>query len=597
MAEKKTLLSRFFRADSKEKEDEAKEQDFEEWEDETPKARGVDPYLLELPPDHAIWQLWRIRKDQTEWLPVPILRMEASLSQQESLSKEDLKGELSYLEKFVTDTAQERLQQAQPEKETLEPEQKPEQALEGEPQEGLLEEEPPCPDLDADVEVFLSWDKLSAWLLVYPPVGKGRELDREMLNNALEKKKVTYGIIGELLDNLPDNPERYFRLYLAAQGEQVTHGIDGSVKDLFPRVKKQRPKVREFERVNYAELDLVYNVKKGDVICKIIAPIPGKPGKTVLGKEIPAKDGKAAEVPKGRNTELSDDGKCLVAAREGHVEFIGQTFQVKPVLEITGNVDYSIGNVLFLGDVHIRGDVCSGFIVRAMGDVTVDGVVQGCTIETGGDLLVVKGVKGDNQSVLQVHQSLYTKYLESALVCVNENVQTDCIINSIVYSDGVVDVCSGRGIIVGGKVWAASEVRANVIGSRSGNFTSICLGGVPSQHFEYERLLREMVRLEEEIEKLERQPDSVVKLKNLPDLQMKLSVDKNKLKQFDKYLEEEPEEEKQEEPKDSRRLVCGTAFPGTEIMIDDVSLRLDREVQQCTAMLVKGEVSLMQLQQ
>ena len=51
-----------------------------------------------------------------------------------------------------------------------------------------------------------------------------------------------------------------------------------------------------------------------------------------------------------------------------------------------------------------------------------------------------------------------------------------------------------------------------------------------------------------------------------------------------------------DEQQDNRRLVCGIAFPETEITIGDASLRLERDVWQCTAMLVKGEVSLLQIQ-
>lgn len=621
MAAKKTFLSRLFRTDSKGKEMETeqeigreketgtgKETERENEKETEEKGEGqaleeggeeakplepqeVDPYRLELPSDHAIQQLWRIRKREAGWLPVPVLRMEWPAAQQELLSEEELKKELSYLEDFVTTTAQKRLEQAQPEEEASEQGQKAEQEPEKKPLKA-----PASPNLDAQVEVFVASDKLSAWLLVYPPVGKGRELESKMLTTALERNEVTYGVVEELLDSLPENSGRYFRLYLAAQGRRVVDGTDGSIQDMFPRVKKQQLKVGEFERVNYTELNLVHNVKNGDVICKIIEPTSGRPGRTVLGKAIEAKEGKPAVVPRGRNTDLSKDGKCLVAMREGHVEFIGQSFQVKPVLEITGNVDYSTGNINFLGDVHVHGNICGGFVVRAMGSVTVDGVVESCTIEAGGDLTVVKGVKGDHQCVIQVHQNLYAKYLESALVCVKENVQTDSIINSSVFSDGVVEVCSGRGVIAGGKIWAASEVRANIVGTRSRSGTSIRLGGLPSQHFEYERLLHKIARREEEIEKLENQPDGMMKWKTLPDLKMKLSADKNKLKQYEKYLEEDKSEEAgQEGQQDSRRLICGIAFPETEITIGDASLRLNSEEWKCTAMLIRGEVTLLRL--
>ena len=342
------------------------------------------------------------------------------------------------------------------------------------------------------------------------------------------------------------------------------------------------------------EKNIVNNADQGDVICQIVEPTAGVSGRTILDQVIPAKDGKKVIVPKGRNTKLSEDGTTLIATKPGHVEFDGRNFQVKPVMDIGKNVDYSTGNINFLGDIHIRGDVCSGFTVRAMGNITVDGVVEASTIEAGGDLVVVKGVKGNGQAVIKACGSIYAKYLESTVVCAKEELQTDCIINCNVYSDGQVQACSGRGIIIGGKIRAAGEVKANIVGSKSECLTSIVLGGRPSDDFEYETLLREIGELESEFEELEKQPDSPAKVRNLPMVRMKLSVNRTKIKQFEAYIQEAKEEpQEQDEKQDERRLVCGIAYPGTEVTIGDVTQRLGHETQSCRAVLAGGEIRFM----
>ena len=94
----------------------------------------------------------------------------------------------------------------------------------------------------------------------------------------------------------------------------------------------------------------------------------------MLDTEIPAKSGKSVPLPKGRNTEITEDGDTLIASMPGHVEFSGSTFQVKPVLDIDGDVDFSTGNIKFVGDVNIKGDVLSGFTVRSAGNIQVGGV-------------------------------------------------------------------------------------------------------------------------------------------------------------------------------------------------------------------------------
>ncbi|MCI8638357.1 MAG: DUF342 domain-containing protein [Coprococcus sp.] len=553
------------------------EQKEEQAETVSAPAQELDPACLNLDSQHSIYQLWRLREEQAGHLAVPVLRLEGFPERREILSDSALKHELAQLRMFVTSTADARLKKAQPWEE---------KKGEGEEE----EVEMVFPDLDASASIFTTRDETFAWILVYPPVGKGKEIDIDILRETAVRRGITYGIEKSALESIPTNPNRYFYLIPIAEGTPAVPGQDGYVVDKFPRSKQKEIRVDEYDHVDYSELHLVHNAEEGDVICEIIPPTPAVPGRTVTNREIPAKDGKAVTAPKGRNTSLTEDGKLLIAEKAGHVEFDGRNFQVKPVLDVGKNVDYSTGNINFLGDVHIHGDICSGFTVRANGNITVDGVVEASSIEAGGDLVVVKGIKGDGHAVINVSRNMYAKYLESTIVCVKESLQTDNIINSDVYCDGVVKVDTGRGIIIGGSIHAASEVRANIVGSRSESDTYIHLGGIPSADFEYENLIREIEELEEEYEDIERQPDNPAKTRTLPMVRMKLSVNKAKLRQLTQEMEK-PKEERQEEG--YRRLVCGIVYPGTEISIDDVSLCVEHETQSCTATLTEeGEIRL-----
>lgn len=540
-------------------------------------APEVDPACLNLDSQHAIYRLWRLREEQTGHLAVPVLRLEGFPGRREILSESELEHELAQLRMFVTSTADARLKKAEP--------------REVKKGEGPEEEvEMVFPDLDASASIFTTKDETFAWILVYPPIGQGKEIDVDILRQTVVRRGITYGVEKSVLESIPENPNRYFYLIPIAEGTAAVPGKDGYIVDKYPRSKQKELRVDEYDHVDYSELHLVHNAEEGDVICDIIPPTPGIPGKTVTNREIPAADGKTVQAPRGRNTALTEDGKQLIAEKAGHVEFDGRNFQVKPVLDVGKNVDYSTGNINFLGDVHIHGDICSGFTVRANGNITVDGVVEASSIEAGGDLVVVKGIKGDGHAVINVSRNMYAKYLENTIVCVKESLQTDNIINCDVYCDGVVKADTGRGTIIGGRIHAASEVRANIVGSRSESDTYIHLGGVPSIDFEYENLVREIEELEEEFEDIERQPDNPAKTRNLPMVRMKLSVNKAKLRQLTQEMEK-PKEVHEEEG--YRRLVCGVVHPGTEISIGEVSMCVEHETQSCTARLTEeGEIRL-----
>lgn len=524
-------------------------------------AEEPDP-RLRFPPEHAWSKLWSLYRGEGA-APAPAL--ELLLPGGERLPPPEEKQELMRLQLTVNATANQRLKKTVPKT-----------------------REAPVPDLDAQVVCFVTVSQLAAWVLVYPPVGEGGELEDRMLDKALRDAGIRYGVDEDALDRIAQEEDQYLRLFPVAVGEGPVHGKDGYVVDLFPRKVEQKFAVDDYGRLDYSTLNLVQNVAEGDVICRIIPPVEGVPGRTVLDKELPARAGRAASPVNGRNTKMSEDGRTLVATQSGHVEFTGRSFQVKPVLEIEGDVDYSVGNINFVGDVHIQGDVHSGFSVRAMGSITVDGVVEACSIEAGGDLTVAKGIAGNDQAVIRAQRSIFTKYIESSCVYARTSLQTECIMGCDVYSDGVVEVRAGRATIVGGRVWAAQEVSAGTVGSLAESRTEIELGGLPCEEFEREVLIREIAEIEADLEKTELQPDSAAKLGHLSKTRVKLTISRNKLEQVDRDLEEL---RKDAEGQARGRLTCDVAYRGTRVTIGGVTRRVRQETRPCNATLVDGEIA------
>ena len=541
-----------------------------------PAAGEFNPALLELPSEHPLYRLYHMRRQESGYLPTPRI----CLDEDGVLPKEIVQRERERLKTLLMSKCSARLREIKGKNKRGKGGKKKEEKEGEEEEEQLILDAQPC--------FFFSADKLYAWGIVFPPVGYGAEVSREMLYQALAAQGILYGVNTHLIDRWAMDREKYLHLFLVATGKPAFDGANGNIVDSFPREAVRSLEVDEFDRVDYTALNLIHNVKQGQEICRLIKPTEGEPGRTVLDTEIPAKCGKSVPLPKGRNTEISEDGTLLIASIAGDVEFTGRSFQVKPVLEIPGNVDFSTGNINFLGDINIRGDVLSGFTVRAMGNIQVAGVVEaGSTVEAGGDLVVVKGILGDGTTIIRAHRSIFSKYIENSTIYVRENLQTDCIINSQIYSDGEVLVVSGRGTIIGGRIWAAKRINALTVGARSECRTSVMLGGLPCTNFEYEIVQRELKMLEMELEKLECQLDSTGKSSLLDKTRMKLSLAELKLKQLESELADiriEAEEQ------NTGRLECGVAYPGTEISFGEETLRLRHERRKCAASMVKGEI-------
>lgn len=534
-------------------------------------APAQEATYLKLENNHPIYSLWQMQVEAFGRLPAPALQLSIPPGQPELLTPDETKKELSRLLFTVTSTANKRLIRATPDSKT--------------------KDQPNTPDIDAEVIVFTTADDLAAWLLLYPPIGEGAEPDRKMMEQVLRESGIQNGVDEDIFDTILNDTNRYFHMHLAARGDAPVHGDDGRIEDLFSRVVKRTPKMSDSGKIDYTELNMIQNVREGETICRIFPATNGTSGTSVKGKPIPCKPGKPASIPMGRHTELSEDGSCLLASITGRVDFNGRSFEVKPVLEIDGNVDYSTGNINFLGDVTIAGDICTGFNVKALGNITVHGVVESCNVEAGGDLTIQKGVKGDTQAVIQAHRSLYAKYLENSIVCVRQDLYSDCIINCDVYSDGSIYVNSGRGMIIGGSLWASTSVHAKTVGTRAESNIKIRLGGLPSAEFDYESLQRDLSKLTSILELLEQQPDSPAKAKALPTVRMKINVTIKKLNQYKETLADLHIQEYVQKYTE-QRLICDTAYPGTELSIGPVCLPIKTEVRYCKAALLDGEIRM-----
>lgn len=617
MGFKKQIWSRFFGSKSEQANDkQVPEQLLQESKEKEEQAVAAPPpppaaeVELELPQGHAMHTLCEMRVQRAKGLSRPRLRLEG----REDFSQDELRKELGRLQRVLTLASNSRLKQVRAEEAKAqaqaEADAKKALSIEQNAQSAAKEDTPagqgaqaaaqknvsaeqqkaqaPQPiEMDAQPVVHISADKLSAWLMVFPPVGEGKDLDREMLDKALRDSGVSFGVDEELLQNLPDERNPYFSLFALAKGIPAHNGTDGRIIEHFDKVVERKFEVDEHDRVNYAALHFFQSVEAGDVICEAVLPTQGEPGRTVFDQEIPAKDGKDASLTKGQNTEISEDGTKLLATQAGHVEYIGNSFQVKAVLEIAENVDYSTGNINYMGDVHIHGRVCSGFSVNAAGNVTVDGVVESAAIEAGGDLIVAKGIVGNTDSIVRAEGSVYAKYLENSIVHARENLQADCIVNSEVYSDGEIQVRSGRGIIVGGRIRAAKKVSAKVIGSKSESPTRIYLGGEPCMEYERQELAAVIEEAEDELEKLEKRPNSPDKQERMGRLQFDLSVNRVKLEQMDEELAKKQEEV---ENLGGCKLVADIAYPGLVLTICDIKARLKQVTSMCNARLSNGEI-------
>jgi len=358
-------------------------------------------------------------------------------------------------------------------------------------------------DRDSGSFVFLGKDKMTAYLLLLPPAGTGRDRDVEEIQREIQE---TWGIrhgldhqavAGCVLDRC------YYQKTPIAQGTSPRQGRDGQILLHFKQEHSGAPVLLPDGTVDYKNLDTFAKAAPGDVLATKIPPEEGEPGYTVIGETLPGKRGKEVPLPKGVNVQLSEDGESLVASIGGRVDYSGGTIRVSDVLQIFGDADMGVGNINFHGDVVIHGDVIANLSIRAEGDIEIHGSVSAAILEARGNIVVRNGVVGTDRGSIKAGGNVTARFIERATVDAGGSVQSDYIVNCNVDAGESVVVRGRKGKIIGGVIRAGKEVIAQTIGSSFNDQTVIEVGIRPEKRSLLEELEEERRQVQQQLSRIE----------------------------------------------------------------------------------------------
>lgn len=358
--------------------------------------------------------------------------------------------------------------------------------------------------IDGICSVIISQDEMSAWIKISSPVNEGLPVTLEMVDRALEEFKVTANI-----NRLAVEQAVYLKLWdkpqLIASGTLPEEGKDGYIEYYFPTNEELVPVVNpEDGRVDFRNLNLIHNVKKGDLLAERFPAEEGKNGQTVTGKILHAPVPKNPVLLGGRDTTLEASGSRLVAAKDGHACMQDGKPTVISLYVVKNDVDFSVGNIDFVGNVQIKGDVKSGFSVRAGGDIEVFGMVEAADVFADGNILIKNGIFGGGKCHLAAGGNILARYIENATLRAHKDViVNDSISRSNVKAGGKIRINNYTGDIIGGHLEALEEICAGVFGSDLQVPTELELGIEPKIRAEYGELLGKYNKKKKELLMLE----------------------------------------------------------------------------------------------
>ena len=364
-----------------------------------------------------------------------------------------------------------------------------------------------------EVSVSLSKDNMEASIRFLRPGYNGKIKSFDEVLKDIGLFGVRYGIDKEELADMISH-KVYGRDYVIARGLPCVDGVDGYLAYKFDVAKKSsKPKVLEDGRVDFHNLDYFESVTAGQELVIAHPPVPGKNGINVLGQEIAFKPGKPApKLPKGKNVKVVGENEMLVAEASGQLLYLDNKVTISPVMEIKGDVGNSTGNINFMGSVLVRGNVLTGFSVKATDSIEVMGVVEGAAIQSDMDITLYNGVQGADKAKIISGGSITVKFAESCTLDTKGDIFAGSIMHSTVQCGGSLLLEGKKSILVGGRIRVGRMVKARVIGSVMATATEINVGNPPEMLEEYESKTKEMEEAKKEYDNMAKICDVLTKL-------------------------------------------------------------------------------------
>lgn len=301
---------------------------------------------------------------------------------------------------------------------------------------------------------------MEAYLSVSVPNGM---VEHEVLMDFLNEKKVKSGISEKAIE-LICRGEYGQSPILIAQGKIPLKGEDGWYEYFFRTDVQKKPKVMEDGSADYKDIEWFEVVKEGQKIAYYHEAKEGTNGYDVLGNVIKGRKGAEKRVLRGKGFRLEEDKKTYTALYNGMIRLEDEELSVVNHVELD-EINMTTGNIFFDGSIHIRGNVSSGMMVKATGDIVIDGNIEAATIETEGSVMLRKGMNSSGNGRVKAGKDVVSRFFDATTVEADGNIQVDKCLNSYLYAKGMI---TANRIFAGGVACSESGFYLNNVGNHAG---------------------------------------------------------------------------------------------------------------------------------
>lgn len=170
---------------------------------------------------------------------------------------------------------------------------------------------------------------------------------------------------------------------LIAEGVPSVDDRPSEVKILFDLGEKNIIDENSKGEIDYKNIYSISNIQEGQVLAEIIPGEIGEDGKNVCGEILKKKSRKNRPIRIGEGCKI--EGNKIISTKTGRPSSKNGVLSVNNIYKIQ-DVDMRSGNIYFVGDVHISGNVKEGMKVKSGNSLVIEKNVDVSTIAAGGEI-------------------------------------------------------------------------------------------------------------------------------------------------------------------------------------------------------------------
>lgn len=214
------------------------------------------------------------------------------------------------------------------------------------------------------------------------------------INDEINRKGIIYGIIKDNIENLREN-ESVSNL-LIAQGEKCKDAENDKIEIKF-KIDNEIENLSQDKsgNIDFKSIGSISNVRKDDVLAIRKQGSEGQDGKDIFGSIKKHKSGKKINLKTSQGCILKDQN-TVVALIDGKPCVKNNIFYVYKVHQVDNDVDLKTGNISFIGDVVINGEVKEGMKVESGNCITIKKGIERSEIIGKGDIIIEGNIISSN---------------------------------------------------------------------------------------------------------------------------------------------------------------------------------------------------------